>query len=390
VLARSFGVLLALSAFAGGAGEARAQAVSAGGQPSGQGPDAGAAAPPPAAPMADETPEEVRWHGSSLLLYQRVGTTTVGVGADYQSHNPFYDINLYFRPRYYMWERKPSSVSLRGQFIGSVELTNSDSTTREREVLLEDSMVSLVWDHTFGHTSDHPLLISLSAPRIVVPTSKASSRVGKIMDLGARVIVDQTIPLRKDSDWFPTGRLATRLGYQYSFVHGTTPEATEIDRVRMDLDGTLVRNNQVSGAAFAEHSAVLRGIVGAEILRDILSFAVEIGADPTYKRKLPDSVVCSPDTGCYTPLSVRNPQRFVVVNYFDAAITAAMFDKVLELSVGYENVTAQNAGDGQHRNIGYSPDAKFYLVAELHLDTLYGAVRQDQPKKNLSVARSEF
>jgi hypothetical protein len=67
-----------------------------------------------------------------------------------------------------------------------------------------------------------------------------------------------------------------------------------------------------------------------------------------------------------------------------------MFDKVLELSVGYENVTAQNAGDGQHRSIGYSPDAKFYLVAELHLDTLYGVARGSKAKKNPSVASSAF
>jgi hypothetical protein len=47
--------------------------------------------------------------------------------------------------------------------------------------------------------------------------------------------------------------------------------------------------------------------------------------------------------------------------------------QMLGLWIGYENITGQLREDGQRRNVFYSPDAKFYLAAELLLDKAYAA-----------------
>jgi hypothetical protein len=333
-----------------------------------------APAPDAAAPSTGAEPAAPRplsWHGSVLILYQRVGTQTLGVGPDYQSRNPYYDAVLDFRPRYYLWERAPSSLSIRAQIVGSYEITNSDTTTKRGELLLEDSVLSLVPEHTFGDGED-ATVVSLSAPRLTLPTSYASRESGKIVDVGARVLIDHGVPLRTKSKLLPRGRLGARLGYAYGFVTGTVPTADTISRLRRNLDGHTVRNDQIGGAAFADHYAVLRGIVGADVYSDVLSFAMELGVDPAHKRELPVPLVRGLDTGPYLARSTEDPPRWVMSTYLDAAFTFHV-GQVLDLAIGYENITGQLRPDGKRRNVFYSPDAKFYLAAELMLDKMFQA-----------------
>jgi hypothetical protein len=326
----------------------------------------------------------VRWHGSTLLFYQRVSTVTVGVGADYQSRNPFIDSVLYFRPRYYLWEREPSSLSLRADLIGTHEFTNSDSTTDRGEYLLEDSVLALVPERTFGSGDDRTVL-TVSIPRLVLPTSKASFRSGKIVELGARVLADQGVPLRVNRDLLPRGRVGLRAGYGYQFVTGTVPNSDTISRLRMDLDGVVVRNSQLGGAAFSEHVGVLHGILGADIYRDRFSFDLELGIDPAYKRELAPVVVRNIQTGPYELRAIADSPRLVANTYLYASLSLMVKD-VLRIALGYENVTRQLGEDGQRRSVFYSPDAKFFLAAELTLDKAYESVTGRRSK---TVARAD-
>jgi hypothetical protein len=330
-------------------------------------------------------PRPVRWHGSTLVLNQRVGTQTVGVGSDYQSRNPFYDIGVYFRPRYYLWERAPSSLSLRAQFTGTYEATNSDSTTKRGEVLLEDTTLSLVPEHTFG-PAEQKTLVSVSVPRLTLPTSLASRRSGKIVEAGVRVFVDHSVPFRENSKVLPRGRIAARLGYAYQFVTGSVPSSDTVNRLRKDLDGHTAKNGQLGGAAFADHSGVLRGIIGAELYADLLSFEFELGIDPAHKRKLPRPLVTDLPLGPYDARSVADPQQRGAVTYLDTSITLSIED-MLQLALGYENVATQIGDDGERRTPFYSPDAKFYLAAELTLDKVYERVRGPSPSKKVAVVR---
>jgi hypothetical protein len=222
-------------------------------------------------------------------------------------------------------------------------------------------------------------------PRLVLPTSFASRRAGKIVDAGARVVVDHGVPLREHSKILPRGRLAARVGYSYQFVTGTVPDSDTLSRLRMTLDGKTARNSSLSGAAFADHSGVLRGIVGADLYSDWLSFELELGIDPAHKRELPPAVVTGLATGPYEARSGDDP-RLIVVTYLDTSFTFTI-EETLRLAVGYENITGQLGDGGQRRNVFYSPDAKFYLAAELTLDKAYDALRGARSKKRVAAAR---
>ena len=83
------------------------------------------------------------WRGTSFSWANRVTAQTLGVGNDYQSSNPYYEWFFSLRPRYYFWGEGDDTLSLRATLNAYVELTNSDTTTKEHEFLIDDSTLAL-------------------------------------------------------------------------------------------------------------------------------------------------------------------------------------------------------------------------------------------------------
>jgi hypothetical protein len=322
----------------------------------------------PSAVTPAPSPKRVAWHDSTLLWSQRAATQTLGVGEDYQSRDPYYDWIFYARPRYYFWENETSSLSVRGQVWASIELTNSDSSTRRRELFLEDTLVSLTPEHAFVKDGEYLTDLTLSLPRVELPTSKASYQSGKIAQLGVRAYLLQAFPLRTNDAWLQRGHAALRLGYGYQFARAIVPERSTLNQLRMDLEGHSVSNDQISGAAFAEHAGVLHAVLGADLWRDVISIDSEFGIDPSYKFKLPPSSQVCILTGCIPPQDVSDPQRYQVATTFDVSLQVASWAGALKTSVGYENVTGQLGPDGERRGALWSPEAKFYLKIEAQPD----------------------
>lgn len=328
--------------------------------------------PSPLALAPAPVPEKkVVWHDTTLLASQRVATQTLGVGADYQSRDPYYDWVFYARPRYYFWENDRTSLSVRGQLWASIELTNSNSSTRRGEFLLEDTLLSFVPQHAFVKDGEYLTDLTLSLPRLELPTSKASYRSGKIVVLGARALLLQAFPLRETSDWLARGHVALRTGYGYQFARAIVPERSTLDQLRMDLDGRSVSNDQLSGAAHAEHIALVHGLVGVDLWRDVFSIEAELGLDPSWKFELAEAApICTALTGCVKPEDVRDPQRLGVATTFDVYLQVNSWGGALKTSFGYENITGQLGPDGERRGMLFSPDAKFYLKAEFQPDLI--------------------
>src|SRR5258706_5823934 len=92
--------------------------------------------PGEASAAAEEKPS--RWAGSILLFDQSATTQTLGVGTDYQSSNPTYELWWALKPRYTLFQNEDKSTTIAlGMWANLyLELTNSDSTTTEREPLL--------------------------------------------------------------------------------------------------------------------------------------------------------------------------------------------------------------------------------------------------------------
>ncbi len=312
----------------------------------------------------------VPWHDSTVLWQQRVTTQTVGVGGDYQSDNPYYDWIFYVRPRYYLWENERSSLSVRGQIGASVELTNSDTTTDENEFLLDDTLIAFSPEHAFVRDGEYLSDLTLSLPRVVIPTSKAGFQVGKILEVGVRALFVQAFPLRENDPLLPRAYFGLRAGYGYQFARSVVPEQSSLDQLRMNLDGVLVTNDQLGGAALSEHMGVLHAILHADVFRDIVALETEFGIDPAYKFALSESAPVCLSTGCVEPQTVEDPSRLSVISYLDVSVNALVLDHSLRLAVGYENVTSQLAADGTRRGALWSPDAKFYFSLEFQPDLL--------------------
>jgi hypothetical protein len=315
------------------------------------------------------TPKPVAWHDSSVLWSQRLSTENVGVGHDYQTRNPFYDWNFYLRPRYYLWENERSSLSLRGQLWTSVEFTNSDTTTRKNELVFEDTLLSLVPQHSFVMNGDYLTDLTLSLPRVVLPTSKPSYDSGYIANVGVRAFLLQAFPLRENEPVLARGHVGLRVGYGYQFARAVVPELSTLNQLRMDLEGHSVSNDQLIGAALIEHLGVVHGVVGADLWRDRLSIEGEAGIDPASRFRLRNQPVLTA-TGPYTPLQVSNPTRYGVATLFDLYVELKSFGGALKSDLGWENITGQLAPGSYRRTMFWSPDAKLYLKFEFVPDLL--------------------
>ncbi len=349
---------LALLAATGVASNVRAQAASAD-------------QAPPAEGSTTPAPKQVPWHESTVLWSQRASTQTLGVGADYQSRDPYYDWVFYLRPRYYFWENERTSLSVRGQIWAALEFTDSNTTSERHEFFPEDTLVSLTLQHAFVQDGEYLTDVTLSFPRLELPTSKASFQSGKIVQLGVRAFPLQAFPLREGSALLPRGHVALRLGYGYQFARGIVPERSTLDRLRMDSAGTSVTNDQLSGGAFAEHIGVLHALVGADLWRDVLAVVSEFGLDPSYKFALAEGApICTVLTGCVVPETGDDPQRLNAATTLDVYLQVKSLGGALKTAIGYENITGQLGAGGRRRSMLWSPDAKFYLKLELTPDLL--------------------
>ena len=356
---RAYRLLVGL-ALLGASGPARAQAVAR--DKAGAVSASGTPAPPkPAA-----------WHDSLALWTQRASTQTLGIGGDVQTRDPFYDWNFYLRPRYYLWENERSSLSLRGQLWTSVEFTNSDSTTKEHEFVIEDTLLSVVPEHAFVLNGEYVTDLTLSLPRLVLPTSKASYQSGNIVQVGARAFLLQAFPLREREPLLPRAHAALRVGYGYQFARAVVPERSALNRFRMDSDGHSVSNDQLAGAALSEHAVLLHGLLGADLWRDKLAIEGEAGIDPAVRFALPAvAPICTVRTGCVEPQTVADPQRLSVATFLDLYVEVRSFGGALKTALGYENITSQLGLGGQRRSLLASPDAKLYLKLEFQPDLLF-------------------
>lgn len=316
-----------------------------------------------------EDQRRVPWHDSTAIWQQRVGTQTVGLGSDYQSRDPYYDWVFYLRPRYYFWEDDRSSFSVRGQLLGSIELTNSNTSTKQREFLLGDTLLALTPEHAFVKHGEYLTDLVLSLPRVVLPTSKAAYNSGKVAELGVRALFVQAFPLREGDAWLPRGYFALRAGYGYQFARSVVPELSTLNQLRMVIGNTVVSNDQLNGAALAEHIGVFHGILHADVFKDLVALESEFGLDPLVKFPLEANARACIATGC-TPVGSSTDKRYQPATYLDVYVDTFALDHALKVSFGYENITAQLGLDGERRNFFYSPDAKVYLRLEFQPDYL--------------------
>lgn len=313
----------------------------------------------------------IPFRGSRLSLDQSVTTQTLGIGQDYQSSNPTWEMALGFRGLYRLWEQVDERSVLVGASLALLhEFTNSDVTTERGEWTLTDAELLLGYTQKLAASGPYRTDLLIALPTLSLPTSPASANNGKILGLGLGATLTQTVPVREGEAFLPQARLRGRLGYSYQFTRAVVPTNDEIERVTVGPLGNTIPSDQLNGAAFAQHQFSIGFALGLDLLEN-LSFDTELGFRPAYKYSLPDTEVCGVVlTGCVKPDRVDDPQNSSVITIFQTEL-ALNAPKPFTFSVGYQNVTLQLAPHGERRNVLYSPDARFFASIALELDQVY-------------------
>lgn len=317
----------------------------------------------------DDVPQ-LPWRLSLLRLDQSVSAQTVGVGKDYQTYNPSYDMTLLFRPRWYLYEDEMQNVSLRGEAGFFHEFTNSDVTTERGESSLTDAQLFATFARTLHRNRAYRTEVSLRAPLLTFPTSKVSARSGTVLGVGASFTIAQDVPLAgAKSAFFQSATSALRVGYAHTFTKAIVPTNGELRRRRADPEGRLLIDDQFGTPAFPEHEGTIRLIVDVGVSERV-RWGTAFTWLPLWKYELPETQICSVATGCVEPDSVEDPQRFLVTTVFESEVAWQLIDELV-LAAGYSNLTSQVGTSGERRNIFYSPFARFYVSVTANLDEIY-------------------
>lgn len=290
----------------------------------------------------------------------------MGVGEDYQSDNPTYDWTLWFRPRYYFIENDDWTYSVRAIFSVGQELTNSDETTRMREIVVGplDSILQLRYDRILYEKDAYATRLGVGLPEVTLPTSKASRNNGRILGVGAGLVPSQVLPLTEGS-WLQSFSVSGLARYHHYFTKTQVPTSDDIEQQRTDLDGRPVTSDQLSASPFAKHETRL-GFGTELVVHDRVVWASDFQWRPTWNYEVDDDAeICGLLTGCTKVDGIDSPETFEVVTVFATEVEAYAFDSV-SFTLGYLNIANQIGPDGQRRNMFYSPDARFYFAVNFY------------------------
>src|SRR5262249_7745892 len=155
--------------------------------------------------------------------------------------------------------------------------------------------------------------------RYVIPTSKASRSAGIYGELGARASISQSLPIREKESFFPSSEIGLRAGYGYLFSSGNVPEDADLDQLRMNVGGVTVPNDQLNGAALAQHRASAHVFGSVDIYRETVSLSTELGMDWFWKFPLMETDVTT-DTGP-APVPSEDSGRLQRMIFFDAELS---------------------------------------------------------------------
>jgi hypothetical protein len=322
------------------------------------------------APSSPERQEAgSRWRGSILLLDQSITAETVGVGGAYQSPDPTYEWWLALKPRYTLFDRGTDAVSLNLWMNAYLELTNSDTTTREHEVLLGPSYLWAIYGHTFRDRAGARTSATIG-PRLTLPTDKATFDAGQLLGLGAIGSAVQTFRLRGPSAAILTGgRVGAGATNAHFFDRASSPVDGGLHRLREDLNGLSVSSDLLAGGMMVRDSLSVSVLADLQLLRR-LDLSLSYVVINYWLYPVPVFQDCVPLTGCVTPTTNVDPATTRVNTWLTAALSYDVND-ALAVSAGYYNLANQLAPYGTRRNPAWSPAARFFLTVTGNLDAIY-------------------
>ncbi|MCL2824341.1 MAG: hypothetical protein FWD57_10140 [Polyangiaceae bacterium] len=326
--------------------------------------------------------EKLPWRGTSLTLDQAFTTQTVGIGSDYISNNPTYEMALILRPRYYLLDGDSHSIYAGIRLDLSREFTNSDYTLDNQETRFGNIPLDIVYGAKLYAEGATTTSLRVSG-RFVFPTDRYTYRGGTRLRLGGGLGLTQTFPLAgTSSSWFPAGSIGGTIAYLKHINASTTSTNNNAKRERQDVNGNTFFSNQFGSGAKVSHE-LTPGVSASVGVTDSVNLALSYTWILQWKYKFDDEVV-QITSGPVTP-DRNDPQSFRVIPFVMAALDYALIPEV-GLGVGYLNQANQIGPEGTRRNPLWSPGASFFIDITANLDEIYTTASGNRAEKAASHA----
>jgi hypothetical protein len=340
------------------------------------------------------------WAGSILLFDQSATTQTLGIGKDYLSSDPTYELWFAFKPRYTFYKTDTTSMSVGLWANLYLELTNSDTTTTEREPVLGPTIVSASYGRTLFERDEYKTSFTVG-PRVTLPTDKESRASGRYFSLGAGAGLAQSIPLRgKDASSFESLTFGILSTYTHPFNRAIVPTTTNEDINGQPRQTTTPRTVEVGGILVPEFG------IGTDVLRngmnvkDSLSVSFSGTAQLTPKLAFGMTYVISNswtywappvdsldiETGRALVQGIDDPTNHRVTTWGLVSLDYDVLDE-MSLGIGYYNQTNQIGPDAQRRSPLWSPDARFYFTVTGNLDPIFQHLKAKPPPAQTASAK---
>src|SRR6478609_10622025 len=272
------------------------------------------------------------WHDSYLYWDHAVSAGTLGVGQDYQTRNPLYEMTIGFRPRYYLLENDRSSISVRGDLGVVTERTNSDTTTQQGEWSATDFEFWGSFAYKVRESKGDLTELAIRVPRLLLPTSKVSYDNGKILGLGIRLGGREEVVLAgRGARFFSSIELLGKIDYGYQFTNSQVPIKGSLERIRMGTDGRSIVSDQLGGATLAQHAAAF-GLSSWVHVHPRVNWITSFELRSAWKYPVDHQVqICGVVlTGCTQATGFADPQTRSALTYFQTEFWGRLTD-TLEL-----------------------------------------------------------
>jgi len=316
----------------------------------------------------EEEAEQLPFRGSLLLWDNEVTTATFDRSA-LLDYNPTYVMAFSLRPRYYLTD----DVSVRLRQDLSIEMTDTDTRSRNREPVLADTILDVV----HGNLVEAYGATVAAGGRLTLPTSIASRAYQKYFTVGANASVKR--PFEDVLEGLLLG-LSTSYSYTVAGSNVRLAEDEDVPQTHANFVGSTEGLNapspgdqvppQVAGPTSVDHAATL-GLSAA------LSIIENLSVDTSFTwwwqngRGLADASV-PVDTASSGTMTVEDGSdtHLRLYTWFTASVGYQVTDWI-NASLNYSHLTGEFDPDASRRNPFWSPDSAVSLTAAISLDELY-------------------
>jgi hypothetical protein len=335
--------------------------------------------------IEDDTDKDgppLRWRGTSFTWNHAATTTLVGVGRDnIGGELEQYSWTFTFRPKYFIVDLPKDKVTVSVDIGAEVELTDSALTTDRNELLFQDLLAGVaysrnLWESGGKDKGEYKTSASVSG-RVRFATSKFSYGQGKYATTLLGTSLNQQLKLLGNkADALNNLTVGFSLTWGHLFAESYAPVNENAARPRQNASGQAEVSDVLGGYSFGMNT--LTGALSADLpIYKGLQLSTGMGILGVFKHAFESAT--GEDGDCeYVTLTepcgvaprVPDAVTYTPQTLFRAGLSYSMLD-VVDMGLGYQNITPWIGENGQRRNVFYSPDAQFYVDITANLDSIY-------------------